>query len=76
MLTVEIFHYLFLMFLLLILSTYNSLMGCKLSICVVISADSIATEENAIHIGIVLQLLFVLLHFPGRLTILVQILKL
>ena len=51
-------------------------MGCKLSICVVISVDSIATEENAIHIGIVLQLLFVLLHFPGRLTILVQILKL
>ena len=32
----------------------NSLMDCKLSICVVIRVASIATEENAIHISIAL----------------------
>ena len=39
-------------------------MGCKL-FCVVIRVESIAREENAIHIGIALQLPFVLLYSLG-----------
>ena len=44
-------------------------MSCKLLICVVIRADLIVTEENTVHIGIALQLPFVLLYSPGRLLI-------
>ena len=39
-------------------------MSCKLTICVVIRVDSIATEENTMHIYIALQFPFVLLYFP------------
>ena len=39
-------------------------MSCKL-FCVVIKVNSIAREENTIHIGIALQLPFVLLYPLG-----------
>ena len=44
-------------------------MSCKLLIFIVIRVDFIATEENTIHIGIALQLPFVLFYSPGRLLI-------
>ena len=44
-------------------------MGYSLSIYVVTRVDSIATEENAITIGIALQLHFASLYAPGRLLI-------